>query len=133
MGAQQLQLPSDDHVQPREVGLPAAVTVPGIGAMANDELLNIRLLNIHDNSKVKVYLERGGLDAYGARWSGRLPGYRYTSAMKYLIVLSFDLDGPEGIADVLKKIDPPSLQGFTGVARVTVDPIATQIEEWLDE
>jgi hypothetical protein len=133
MGAQQLQLPSDDHMQPCEVGLPAAVTIPGIGAMANDELLNIRLLSIHDNSKVKVCLERGGLDAYGARWSGRLPDYRYSSAMKYMIVLSFDLDGPEDVASVLKKIDPPSLPGFTGVARVTVDPVATRIEEWLDE
>lgn len=56
--------------------------------------------------------------------------------MKYIVVLSLDLDGlsgPEALVEVLKKIDPPSLPGFTGTARIAVDPVASKIEEWLDE
>lgn len=53
--------------------------------------------------------------------------------MKYMIVLTLDLDNPDDVAAALKVIDPPSIPGFSGVMRVAIDPVATQIEEWLDE
>ncbi len=53
--------------------------------------------------------------------------------MKYIVLLSFDLEHPGELGDVLKKIDPPNIPGFTGIARVAVDPVASQIEEWIDE
>jgi hypothetical protein len=55
--------------------------------------------------------------------------------VKALVVLSFELpdDGAAFLTDIFDKIDPPSLPFFAGVARVTVDPLASQVEEWLDE
>jgi hypothetical protein len=53
--------------------------------------------------------------------------------MKYLIVLTLDLPGPEHMARAVEKIDPPKIPGFVRPLRITVDPHATNIEEWLDE
>lgn len=53
--------------------------------------------------------------------------------MKCLMVLTFDLDTPEDAPRILKELNPPDVQGFTGIARVVLDPHATAIEEWLDE
>lgn len=52
--------------------------------------------------------------------------------MKYIVVISFDLEDPDDIGDVLIEINPPRLRGFSGKVRVAIDPVATQIEEWLD-
>ena len=51
---------------------------------------------------------------------------------KFIIVLTFDTN-PDEIAEVITKINPPSLPGFAGTARIAVDPVATKVEEWLDE
>lgn len=53
--------------------------------------------------------------------------------MKYLIVLTLDLKNPEHIARAVEKINPPKIPGFVGPLRITTDPHATNIEEWLDE
>jgi hypothetical protein len=53
--------------------------------------------------------------------------------MKYIIVLSLDLTGPEELGEVVKKIDPTNVPGFLGLIRLAIDPVATQVEEWLDE
>jgi hypothetical protein len=55
--------------------------------------------------------------------------------VKALVILSFELpDGGEAfLTDILEKMDPAGLPFFAGVARVTVDPLAGQVEEWLDE
>ncbi len=67
-----------------------------------------------------------------------IQGFRFFSRrkgelMKYIVVLSFDVDNIEDVGKTLKKIDPPSIPGFSGEARVAIDPVATRIEEWLDE
>jgi hypothetical protein len=52
---------------------------------------------------------------------------------KFLITLTFDLDNVDDLATVLKIIDPPHIPWFTGTARIAIDPVATRVEEWLDE
>lgn len=52
--------------------------------------------------------------------------------MKYIIVISLDLEDPDELGDALTKIDPPNIPGFSGKVRVAIDPVATQIEAWLD-
>ena len=52
--------------------------------------------------------------------------------MRCLVVLEFDIPGPEQAADVLIAIDPPHLPFFTGNARVVPDPYATELTDWLD-
>jgi hypothetical protein len=51
---------------------------------------------------------------------------------KFIVVLSFETT-PEALPDILKRIDPPSLPGFTGQARIAVGPEAKYVETWLDE
>lgn len=53
--------------------------------------------------------------------------------MKYIMVISLDLKGFEDLSEVLTKIDPPHLPGFAGKVRVAIDPVATQVEDWLDD
>ena len=53
--------------------------------------------------------------------------------MKCVIILSFDFDEEETLSEVIKQIDPVSLKGFNGQMRVAFDPIATEVETWLDE
>ena len=53
--------------------------------------------------------------------------------MKYIIVLSLELTSPDDISEVLKKIDPPNNPGFAGKVRIAIDPVAAQVEAWLDE
>jgi len=53
--------------------------------------------------------------------------------MKLLVVLTFDVPAPASAATVLRAIDPPRLPFFTGDARVTVDPYATAVENYLDD
>lgn len=52
--------------------------------------------------------------------------------VKAIVVLSFETT-PEQIAAILRRIDSPSLPGFTGVARVAIGPEAKYVETWLDE
>ncbi len=52
--------------------------------------------------------------------------------MKAIVVLTFDLQSPEDIAEVVKAINPPSLPYFAGEARVTSDPWASVVTDWLD-
>ena len=52
---------------------------------------------------------------------------------KYIIVLSLDFNTPDDVANAVKKIDPPNIHGFTGKVRIAVDPVASQVEHWLDE
>lgn len=51
---------------------------------------------------------------------------------KAIIVLSFETT-PEQIGTILEKINPPSLPGFAGAARVAIGPEAKYVETWLDE
>lgn len=51
---------------------------------------------------------------------------------KVIVVLSFETT-PEAIPEILKRIDPPSLPGFAGQARVAIGPEAKYVETWLDE
>lgn len=59
--------------------------------------------------------------------------------MRALLLLSFDFPETDGadaaavMADVVKRIDPPSLPFFAREARITLDPHASVIERWLDE
>lgn len=53
--------------------------------------------------------------------------------MKAIVVLSFDMPEPEGIAEVLRLIDPPHLPHFSGEARIAVGAEAKYVETWLDE
>lgn len=53
--------------------------------------------------------------------------------MKAIVVLTFELDSPDDIGEVLLAIDPPNLPKFAGKARVSVDPYASKVEEYLDE
>lgn len=53
--------------------------------------------------------------------------------MKAVVVLTFELPNPEAAADVLDAIDPPHLPHFAGEARITVDPWATAVEDFLDD
>lgn len=57
---------------------------------------------------------------------------RKGTVMKVLIVLSLEVPEPEEVATALLHIDPPSIPGFSGQARIVVDPHATTVEEWLD-
>lgn len=52
--------------------------------------------------------------------------------MKVIVVLSFDLQNPEDIVQVVKAINPPSLPYFAGEARITNDPWASTVTDWLD-
>lgn len=52
--------------------------------------------------------------------------------MKVLVVLTLELEKPEDLPASLEKIDPPNVPGFKGKIRIAIDPIATQVEEWLD-
>lgn len=51
---------------------------------------------------------------------------------KSIIVLSFE-STPEKLAEILRQINPPSLPGFTGAARIAIGPEAKYVETWLDE
>jgi hypothetical protein len=51
---------------------------------------------------------------------------------KAIVVLSFETE-PEQLAEVLAKINPPSLPGFTGSARIAIGPEAKYVETWLDD
>lgn len=51
---------------------------------------------------------------------------------KAIIVLSFDTT-PEQLPTILTKINPPSLPGFTGKARIAIGPEAKYVETWLDD
>lgn len=56
--------------------------------------------------------------------------------MKVLVILSFDLPDDHAadlIPDILQRIDPPALPFFDREVRVTTDPVASQLEAWLDE
>lgn len=53
--------------------------------------------------------------------------------MKHIIVLSLELNEPEHIGEVVKKIASLGIDELSGVLRVAIDPTATQVEEWLDE
>lgn len=53
--------------------------------------------------------------------------------MKLLLVLTFELDEPENVVDVIRNMNLASLPGFSGEGRIVVDPEATRIEKWLDE
>ena len=54
---------------------------------------------------------------------------------KWIVVLSFEIpdDNAELLAEHIKQINPRRLEGFNGEIRLTTDPVATNIEEWLDE
>lgn len=52
---------------------------------------------------------------------------------KFLITLTFNLDHPEDVGEVIRSLDPTHAPWFSGEARICIDPIATQIEEWLDD
>lgn len=52
--------------------------------------------------------------------------------MKAIIVLSFDTTA-EAMPEILSKINPPALPGFTGEARIAIGPEAKYVETWLDE
>lgn len=52
--------------------------------------------------------------------------------MKTLVVLTFDIPGPEAVPDVLTAINPPQLPHFAGQARIVVEPHATALTTWLD-
>ena len=51
---------------------------------------------------------------------------------KAIIVLSFETT-PEALPEILTKINPPSLSGFTGSARIAIGAEAKYVETWLDE
>lgn len=53
--------------------------------------------------------------------------------MKYIIVIPVELERPEELSDVLHKIDPPRLRGFEGSVQVAIDPVASQVQAWLNE
>lgn len=53
--------------------------------------------------------------------------------MKAIIVLTFDLPDPEAVPAVLTAINPPSLPYFAGTARIAVEPVASRVEQWLDQ
>lgn len=53
--------------------------------------------------------------------------------MKTLLVLTLELPEPEDIAAVLAHIDPPTIPHFTGTARIVVEPVASQLEDYLDQ
>jgi hypothetical protein len=59
--------------------------------------------------------------------------------VRALVVLSFEIPDDRAaflagiLAGILAKIDPPALPFFAGSARITVDPVATAVERWLDE
>lgn len=53
--------------------------------------------------------------------------------MKVIIVLSFEVPGPEDVASILHTINPPKLPFFTGEARIAVGRNATTVIEWLDD
>jgi hypothetical protein len=50
-----------------------------------------------------------------------------------LVVLAFDIEGPEDAPGILRAIDPPSLPMFDGTARVVPEPFALELVAWLDE
>lgn len=52
--------------------------------------------------------------------------------MKMLVVLTFDIDEPRQAADIIAAIDPPGLPHFAEEVRLTVDPWASHLEQWLD-
>lgn len=53
--------------------------------------------------------------------------------METIVVISFELDDPEEIADVLRALDPSRLPGFTGEVRVAVDDNARAVVDYLDD
>lgn len=52
--------------------------------------------------------------------------------MKTLIVLTLDLGAPEDAATALAAIDPPSIPGFAGDARIAVEPVVGHVLDYLD-
>lgn len=57
---------------------------------------------------------------------------------RVLLVLSFDFDGdPDqvaaGVTAAVEAMNPPSLPGFAGEMRVSVEPVSRQVEAWLDD
>ena len=51
---------------------------------------------------------------------------------KAIIVLSFNTTAEE-LPDILSRINPPRLPGFTGEARIAFGPEAKYVETWLDD
>lgn len=52
--------------------------------------------------------------------------------MRLVVALSFEVDDPEAVAGILDAINPPSLPGFAGEARVAIADGAVGVERWLD-
>lgn len=50
-----------------------------------------------------------------------------------VIVIELRIDDPKMIAQALTVMNPPSIPGFAGAARVAVGDVATALVEWLDE
>lgn len=51
---------------------------------------------------------------------------------KTIVVLSFDTT-PEALPDILKRINPPSLPGFAGKARIATGPAWKYVETFDEE
>ena len=53
--------------------------------------------------------------------------------MKVLIALTFDINEPEEVPDILKQLNPESISAFKHQARIVLDPYASTVEQFLDE
>jgi hypothetical protein len=53
--------------------------------------------------------------------------------MKVIVVISVDVPTPGDITQVLEYLDPQSIPHFAGKVRIAIEPVATQVETWLDE
>ena len=53
--------------------------------------------------------------------------------MKLLIVIQFQVEGPEDAAEILKAIEPPKLPFFKDGVSLVVEPFASQLLDWLAE
>jgi hypothetical protein len=51
---------------------------------------------------------------------------------KYIVVLAFNIDGPDDLGEIMRSMNVKYLPGLIGPVRIAVDPLATQIEDILD-
>jgi hypothetical protein len=52
---------------------------------------------------------------------------------RVIVVVELAITDPAGIAEALEAIDPARIPHFAGGVRVAVDPVASQVLDWLDE
>ena len=52
--------------------------------------------------------------------------------MRFIVVIGLNLDQPEQLPEVLEAIKPSSIPHVDGEVRVAIDPVATEVLDWLD-